>query len=127
MQSAALLAAAPMLSIFGLGSSLSAVWFAAAAYGFMRGLFEANAFTSIFDVVSSRHRAGAVGFLNVIAGLTGSLAPMILGWLSQTKGLRGLETGFAAMGAVLAVAALLLCASAIFTFKKDRITETGNV
>jgi hypothetical protein len=31
------------------------------------------------------------------------------------------------MGAVLAVAALLLCASAIFTFKKDRITETGNV
>jgi MFS family permease len=122
-QSIALLAAVPMLSLFGLSSSLITVWFAAAAYGFMRGLFEANAFTSIFDVVSSRHRAGAVGFLNVIAGLIGSLAPMILGLLSQTKGQRGLEVGFAAMGAVFAVAALLLCVSAIFTFKKDRILD----
>jgi hypothetical protein len=48
---------------------------------------------------------------------------MILGLLSQTKGQRGLEVGFAAMGAVFAVAALLLCVSAIFTFKKDRILD----
>ena len=126
MQSVSLLAAAPMLGIFGLGSSLGAVWPAAAACGFMRGLFEANAFTSIFDVVPSRHRAGAVGFLNVIAGFVGSLAPAILGWLSQTRGQRGFEIGFAAMGVVLAAAACLLCISAVFTFGRDRIKESVN-
>jgi len=123
LQSVSLFAAAPMLAVFGLSSALVAVWAAAAAYGALRGLFEANAFASIFDVVPARHRAGAVGFLNVIAGLVGSLAPIILGWLSQTRGQSGFEVGFAAMGGVLAVAALLIAASALFTFKNDRIRE----
>ena len=123
LQSVSLFAAAPMLAVFGLSSALVAVWAAAAAYGALRGLFEANAFASIFDVVPARHRAGAVGFLNVIAGLVGSLAPIILGWLSQMRGQSGFEAGFAAMGGVLAVAALLIAASALFTFKSDRIKE----
>ena len=123
LQAAALFAASPMLVLFGMSSSLVFVWCAAAAYGFLRGLFEANAFTSIFDVVSARHRAGAVGFLNVIAGLTGSLAPILLGWLSQTRGQRGFELGFAAMGIVFVLAAAMLCVSAIFTFCKDKIKE----
>lgn len=123
LQSVSLFAASPMLVIFGISSSIVYVWCAASVYGFMRGLFEANAFTSIFDVVSSKHRAGAVGFLNVIAGLVGSLSPMILGYLSQTYGQRGFEIGFASMGIVFVVAAGMLCASALFTFSKDRIKE----
>lgn len=123
LQSVSLFMAAPMLAMFGFSSMLAFVWAAAAAYGIMRGLFEANAFASIFDVVPSCHRAGAVGFLNVIAGLVGSLAPIVLGWLSQTRGQRGFELGFAAMGGVLAVAAVLLAASALFTFGKDKLRE----
>ena len=125
LQSASLFAAAPMLALFGLSPSLTAVWAAAASYGAMRGLFEANAFASIFDVVAPQHRASAFGFLNVLAGTIGSLAPICVGWLSQTRGQHGFEIAFAAMGAVLASAAALLAASALLTFRKDRERVLG--
>ena len=102
--------AAPMLVLFAFGPTLAAVWTAAAVFGLSRGAYGANQFAAIFDVVDSRYRAGALGFLNVFAGLIGSLAPIGIGCLSQKYGNRGFEWGFAALGAsfVVAIAALLV-------------------
>lgn len=123
LQSAALLAAAPFLALFGFTSTLTTVWAAAALFGVMKGLFEANSVNSLYDVIPARCRASAIGYLNVLAGTLGSLAPVILGWLSQTRGNEGLAIGFASFGGVLAAASLLLVFSLLFTFRRDRIKE----
>lgn len=123
LQSGVLLLAAPLLAAFGLAGSVASAFAAAAAFGVMRGLFEANAFASLFDVVPGANRSAAVGFLNVIAGLVGSTAPIMLGRLSDKMGLRGFETGFAILGASLVAAAALMAFSCLFTFRRDRIVE----
>ena len=123
LQTVALLAAAPLLGLFGFSPALIGVWIAAAAFGFAKGLFEANSFNSLFDVVSPAYRSSAVGFLNVLSGVIGSSAPIFLGAMSQSKGVRGLEIGFAVLGGFLLLACALMCLSLFFTFKRDRITE----
>ena len=96
----------PVLTVFGFSGSLAVVWGAAAIYGLLRGMFESCQIASIFDV--------------------GSLAPISVGWLSQRFGIRGMEIGFAMLGGALAVAAVLMLISLLFTFEKDRIKENDN-
>jgi len=111
--------AAPMLVLFAFGPTLASVWTAAAVFGLSRGAYGANQFAAIFDVVDSRYRAGTLGFINVLAGLIGSLAPIGIGYLSQTYGNRGFEWGFASLGVsfIVAIAALLL--AHFVTYKRD--------
>lgn len=122
-QMVSLLLAAPMLCVFGCAPSLMAVWAGAALFGLFRGSFEANSINSVFDVVPSRTRASAMGFLNVLAGVLGSFAPLLMGGLSQREGVRGLEMGFMSLGAVLAFACLALFLSFAFTFRRDCVKE----
>ena len=119
LSAGALVVSMPTLVLFGLSDSLPVVWAAAALLGAMIGVIGANQFTAVFDVVPSQFRAGSVGFLNVIAGLVGSTAPIGLGALSESLGVRGFEIGFAAMAAVQLVAAVSLVLAMAFTFKRD--------
>ncbi len=126
LQVSALVAATPVLAVFGMASALPAVWVAAGVYGLLRGTFESCQYASLFDVIPPDCRAGAVGFLNVVAGLVGSMAPILIGWLSERFGVHGMEVGFAALGGSLAMAALLMLGSLLFTFNRDRIKEVLN-
>lgn len=123
LQSGTLLLASPFVLLFGLGESVMSVWIAAAGFGVMRGLFEANAFTSLFDVVAAEHRASSVGFLNVIAGTVGSFAPIMLGAMSERHGIDGLSGGFVILSGVLALGAVMLLVSLLFTFNRDRLKQ----
>ena len=91
--------------------------------GAMIGVVGANQFTMVFDVVPSQCRAGSIGFLNVIAGLVGSTAPIVLGALSQRFGVHGFEIGFASFGTAALVAIAGLVSAMLFTFKSDLIKE----
>ena len=88
-----------------------------AVFGLSRGAYGANQFAAIFDVVDSRYRAGALGFLNVFAGLIGSLAPIGIGCLSQKYGNQGFEWGFAALGGSFAVAIAALLVAHFVTYR----------
>lgn len=121
LQIVTLLLAAPVLSFLAFGGVVAEVWVAAAAFGLLRGAFEANQFTSVFDVVPARYRASAIGFTNVLAGMIGACSPVIMGWMSQKSGVRGLEFGFALLGGALLVAAALMSVSFFFTFRRDRM------
>ena len=124
LASCALALAIPSLALFAFGSTLPSTFAGAALLGVMLGVLGANQFTNLFDVIPSDFRAGAIGFLNVAAGLVGSLSPLILGGLSQTRGIRGIEIGFAAMGAVLLLPIAAFAVSFFFTFSKERLIET---
>jgi len=119
LSSGAVLLQIPAMVTFALASSLPLVWTSAAFLGAMIGVVGANQFTMIFDVVPSQFRAGSIGFLNVIAGLVGSTAPIALGALSESLGIRGFELGFASMATVQLVAALALVLAMAFTFRRD--------
>ena len=119
LSAGALVVSMPTLALFGMSSSLWVVWGAAAMLGAMIGVVGANQFAAVFDVVPSQYRAGSVGFLNVIAGLVGSTAPIALGALSEKMGVRGFEIGFASMAGVQLVAAAALVLAMAFTFRRD--------
>lgn len=119
LSAGALVVSMPTLALFGMSSSLWVVWGAAAMLGAMIGVVGANQFAAVFDVVPSQYRAGSVGFLNVIAGLVGSTAPIALGALSEKMGVRGFEIGFASMAGVQLVAATALVLAMAFTFRRD--------
>jgi sugar phosphate permease len=90
-------------------------------WGIVRGLFQSNTFTSIFDVVPAESRASAVGFVNVFAYVTGSLAPLLFGWIADNWGVAGFEIGFASLGVLLVAAAAMMAYSYFRLFTKYRI------
>lgn len=124
LQVSVLVVGTPLLAVFGLANQVAVAFAAAAAFGLVRGLFEANQFLSIFDVVRPDCRASAIGFVNVLAGTIGALSPILLGVLSSKYGVRGLEIGFSLFGVVILLAAALMSVSLFHTFKRDRIVET---
>ena len=123
LSSSALALAIPALVLFAFGPTLPLTLTGAAFLGAMLGVLGANQFTNLFDVIPSACRAGAIGFLNVAAGLVGSLSPILLGGLSQSRGIRGLELGFAVMGAALVLPIAAFAVSFFFTFNRERLTE----
>lgn len=80
------------------------------AFGLARGVLECTVYPAMFDVIVPRFRAACTGMAGCWAFLFGSMAPTVLGWLSQRFTLRtGLVslTAFDAIGVVLLVFARL--------------------
>ena len=121
LQVAVLLAGVPLMALFGFTPSLTATWAALILWGIVRGLYQSNTQASVFDVVPPESRASAIGFLNVLACLIGSLAPLYVGFLSHHWGVRGFEVGFASLGLGLVVAAGAMAYSAVRLFRKWRV------
>ncbi|MBQ2628123.1 MAG: MFS transporter [Kiritimatiellae bacterium] len=123
LQIAALLAAVPLFAVFGFASSAGICFAMLVGWGVMRGLFQSNTFTSIFDVVPPESRASAVGFVNVFAYVIGSFAPVLFGFVSHRWGVRGFEVGFASLGALLVSAAAMMAYSYFRLFEKYRVEK----
>jgi MFS family permease len=124
LQWVALLLGAPMIYWLGATGQLGATWAAMAAFGFFRGLFEANTHASLFDVVPPKHRATAVGLMTMTAFMIGSLSPWLLGRLCDGYGkAQGMAVGFSVLAAAYVVGAAAIFCSLLFTFKKDRVIE----
>ena len=121
LQIAALLAAVPLFAVFGFASSAGVCFAMLTGWGIVRGLFQSNTFTSLFDVVPAESRASAVGFVNVFAYVIGSFAPVLFGFISHRWGVRGFEVGFASLGALLVVAAAMMSFSYFRLFEKYRV------
>ena len=123
VQGVALFLGAPMLVWFGFAPNLISTWVAVAAYGVFRGFFEVNTHASLFDVVAPKYRSTAVGLMTMLAFFLGALAPVLMGYLYDAKGLRGFEVGFAIIGGVYALGGALMLFSFFFTFKRNRVIE----
>ena len=123
VQGVALFLGAPMLVWFGFAPNLISTWVSVAAYGVFRGFFEVNTHASLFDVVAPKYRSTAVGLMTMLAFFLGALAPVLMGYLYDAKGLWGFEVGFAIIGGIYALGGALMLISFFFTFKRDRVTE----
>ena len=123
LQATAMMLGAPALVWFGFAPTVAACFAATMAYGICRGTYEANTQTSAFDVVRPENRATVVAVADLVGMLIGSLSPLVIGALSDRLGIRGFEIGFSLMGGAYVLGACSMASAALFTFKRDRITE----
>lgn len=121
LQIGALLVGVPAMVAFGFTDSTIVIWTSLVTWGIARGLFQANSHASVFDVVPKDSRSSAIGFLNMMTCLVGSLSPLAIGVLSHRYGVKGFEIGFSALGVVLLVAAAAMAYSKFFLFERYRV------
>jgi sugar phosphate permease len=108
---------APFVVLCGQTKSLTTLILALTAWGFFKGLYDANIFASVFDVIRPEARGTATGFMNMVGWLVGAgSAPLVIGILAQRESL-----SFAISVAAVAYlgAGLLLTTAALVTAPKD--------
>ncbi len=104
---------APFVALCGMTQSVAWLIVSLTAWGMFKGLYDANIFASVFDVIRPEARGTAAGFMNTVGWLAGGgSAPLIIGIISQRESL-GMAIALASL-VYLAAGALLLCG--IFMF-----------
>ena len=106
---------APFVALCGMTSSIGLLILSLTAWGFFKGLYDANIFASLFDVIRPEARGTAAGFMNSVGWLGGgATAPFIIGVIARDY---GLGFGIALASVVYVVAGVLLLVAA-FVFAK---------
>jgi len=109
VQAIGLICGAPCVALCGWTRSIPVLVVALTAWGFFKGLYDANIFASMFDVVPPESRGTAAGMMNMVGWLGGGAAPIAVGFVAKAYSL-GLAISMAA-GVYVLGAALLVLAS----------------
>jgi MFS family permease len=97
VQALGLVAGVPFLFVTGWTLSVAVLVAAMAGFGFFKGMYDANIWASLYDVVPPDTRATALGFMNSIGWLGGGFAPVAV----------ALASGRYGMSAVISATALI--------------------
>ena len=87
VQAVGLLAGAPVVFLTGWGRDVEVLVVALAGFGFFKGLYDANIWASLYDVVPARRRATAQGLMNAVGWLGAGVAPVAIAAASQRYGM----------------------------------------
>lgn len=88
VQAIGVLAGAPFVVLCGMADSVAVLIAALACWGLAKGMYDANIFASVYDVIPAEARGSAAGLMNTIGWLGGgTLAPVVIGVLSEQYGL----------------------------------------
>ncbi len=82
-----LLAGVPFIFLTGWTLSVPVLVLSMAGFGYAKGLYDANIWASLYDVVKPEKRGTALGFMNSMAWLGGSLGPVAVAYAAQTLGM----------------------------------------
>ena len=122
VQAAGLLCGAPFVVLCGVTQSITWLIVALTAWGFFKGLYDANIFASVFDVVPPEARGTAAGLMNTVGWLGGGgAAPLAIGYIAQRQSL-SLAIALASV-VYLAGGILLLLGIALFIRRDVMRTE----
>ena len=117
VQMIGVLGGAPFVALCGLTPSVGTLMLALTVWGFFKGLYDANIFASVFDVVRPEARGTAAGFMNAVGWLAGGgSAPLVIGLIAQTQSL-GLAIALAST--VYIAAGVLLLIGMLFFVRRD--------
>lgn len=86
-QSIGLALGVPFIFLAGWTISVPLVILALTGFGYFKGLYDANIWASLHDVVKPEHRASAVGLVNSIGWIGGGVAPVAIGAASERFGM----------------------------------------
>src|SRR5262249_18626933 len=106
-QSIGLLLGVPFIFLTGYTLSTTVLVLAMSGFGFFKGLYDANIWASLYDVVPPKRRGTALGIMNSIGWLGGGIAP---GAIAAASGRYGMSACLSATSLIYALAAILLIA-----------------
>lgn len=86
-QSIGLLMGVPFIFLAGWTFSIPILILGLIGFGYFKGLYDANIWASLHDVVKPKNRATAVGFMNSIGWFGGGIAPIAIAYASTKYGM----------------------------------------
>jgi MFS family permease len=112
VQTVGLLVGAPVVFLTGWTRDVEVLVVAMAGFGFFKGLYDANIWASLYDVVPARRRATAQGLMNAVGWLGAGVAPVAVAAASEKF---GMAASLSATSAIyLLCGGLLLAGIAVF-------------
>ena len=121
VQCLGVLGGAPFVALCGLTSSVTVLIVALTFWGFFKGLYDANIFASVYDVVPAEARGTAAGLMNAIGWLAGGgSAPLVIGVVAERS---SLGFAIALASAVYVAAAIFLAVGATVFVTRDAVAQ----
>jgi MFS family permease len=108
-QAVGLACGVPFLFLTGRTLSIPTLVIAMACFGYFKGLYDANIFASLYDVVTVEVRATAAGWLNSLGWLGAGFAPVLVAAASRHF---GMSACLSATSVIYLCCSLLLLAAA---------------
>ncbi len=125
VQAIGVFAGAPFVVLCGLTNSTTWLVVALTLWGLAKGMYDANIFASVYDVVPAEARGSAAGMMNTVGWLGGgAVAPLAIGVLAQVYGL-GVAIALAS-GVYLVAGGFLVTAIALFV-KRDITASADSI
>jgi MFS family permease len=112
VQAVGTLGGAPFIYLCGETTDLKILMGAMTAFGFFKGLYDANIWASLYDVVPAARRGTAVGIMNMIGWLGGGMGSVSVGF-AVTRGFTMSATIASTAGIYVVVAAVLVTAALV--------------
>jgi MFS family permease len=106
VQSAGLILAAPFVYLTGTSRSLTLLVVGLIGAGLCKGIYDANIFAALYDVISPDDRGTAAGLMNTVGWTGGFAAPVVIGVASERYGLAIAITTTAAVYLLVGLVAL---------------------
>jgi MFS family permease len=106
VQGVGLILAAPFVFLTGWSTSVPMLMAALAGAGLCKGIYDANIFASLYDVVRPEDRGTAAGLMNTVGWSGGLVAPPLIGKASEHFGLGVAITATAAVYLLVGLLAL---------------------
>ncbi|HTZ20784.1 MAG TPA: MFS transporter [Opitutaceae bacterium] len=123
VQAFGLLAGAAFVGLVGLTSNVTTLLVAMTLFGLCKGLYDANIFASLYDVIGSRARATAAGIMNTVGWGGGALGPLAVGVATQygrhEKAIDNMSEAIAFGAIIYLIGAALLLVAAFGFARRD--------
>jgi MFS family permease len=111
-----LIGGAPFIFITGWTHSIPLLILGMTGFGFFKGMYDANIFASLYDVVRPSARATAAGIMIAVGWGGGAVAPIAVGAASEHI---GLSAAIAYNGVIYVLAALTMAAGLLAVANKE--------
>ena len=108
VQAVSLFCGVPFLFLTGQSPTLRGFALGMIGFGFFKGMYDANIWASLYDVIRPEHRGFATGLMNSIGWLGGGTAPIVVGVVSQHFGLAACLSATSAIYFCLAIVLVIL-------------------
>lgn len=123
VQAVGLIAGSFFVFLTATTRDVTALVVAMTIFGFCKGLYDANIFASLYDVVHPRARASAAGTMNAVGWIGGAMAPVTVGWLATHGGLENevanMSRAISFGGAIYLFGAALLLVAIVGFSRRD--------
>jgi sugar phosphate permease len=131
IQAAGLVVGSAFIVMVGLTKEVRTLLFAMTLFGLCKGLYDANIFASLYDVIEPRARATAAGIMNTVGWGGGALGPVAVGLATKYgrhgKEIDNMSEAIAFGGVIYVLSAVLLLVAAFVFARRDIIRSSASV